>query len=202
MPHIGIDFDNTIIQYDEVIYKLAVEKRLIPAKLEQSKRAVRAYLNESGQDQQFTALQAEVYGSEIVKAKPAKGVLRAMKYLQTRGFTMSIVSHKTKYPIRGPKYNLRKAANQWIESNNINDILTSYNNLASIKYCETKEEKIKYISNGPFDIYIDDLSEILLALPPKITKIHYATIECKTNEIEITMDSWEDIATYIVENIS
>lgn len=202
MPHIGIDFDNTIIQYDEAFYKLAVKKFLIPETLAQTKRAVRTYLNESGQDQQFTELQAEVYGSEIVNAKPTNGAIKALKYLHTKKVTMSIVSHKTKYPIRGPKYNLHQAANQWIESKRIDKFLTGYDSLLPIKYCETKEEKIKYISDGPFDVYIDDLSEILEGIAPRITKIHYATAQSKAKNIDITMDSWQDIANYIVKNIN
>ena len=30
---IGIDFDNTIVSYDELFYQIAQEKKLIPAEL-------------------------------------------------------------------------------------------------------------------------------------------------------------------------
>ena len=39
----GFDFDNTIVTYDELFYKVAIENALIPAELPRSKLAVRDY---------------------------------------------------------------------------------------------------------------------------------------------------------------
>ena len=35
---LGLDFDNTIIKYDELFYKIAFEKDLIPADLPKEKK--------------------------------------------------------------------------------------------------------------------------------------------------------------------
>ena len=43
---LGLDFDNTIIKYDELFHKVAFEKNLIPADLPKEKNTVRNYLRE------------------------------------------------------------------------------------------------------------------------------------------------------------
>ena len=43
MNHIGLDFDNTIIDYDFLFYKLALELKLIPIDIHKSKVGVRDY---------------------------------------------------------------------------------------------------------------------------------------------------------------
>ena len=44
---LGLDFDNTIINYNELFHKIAFEKNLIPADLPKEKNAVRNYLREN-----------------------------------------------------------------------------------------------------------------------------------------------------------
>jgi hypothetical protein len=41
---IGIDLDNTIIQYDTLIYHLAREKDLIPEGFKKNKKEIRDYI--------------------------------------------------------------------------------------------------------------------------------------------------------------
>ena len=43
---LGLDFDNTIIKYDELFHRVAFEKNLIPADLPKEKNTVRNYLRE------------------------------------------------------------------------------------------------------------------------------------------------------------
>ena len=59
---IGVDFDNTIANYDGVFHKAALERGLIPASLGSGKTDVRDYLNGSGRKDEFTELQGYVYG--------------------------------------------------------------------------------------------------------------------------------------------
>ena len=44
MIKLGLDFDNTLTNYDYLFFKLALEKNLIPQDLEKNKVAVRKYL--------------------------------------------------------------------------------------------------------------------------------------------------------------
>ena len=50
---LGLDFDNTIIRYDELFHKIACEKDLIPSDLPTEKNAVRDYLREKNIENKF-----------------------------------------------------------------------------------------------------------------------------------------------------
>ena len=41
---IGLDFDNTIVSYDALFYKVAIEQKVVPASLPVNKVAVRDHL--------------------------------------------------------------------------------------------------------------------------------------------------------------
>ena len=72
---IGIDFDNTIVCFDTLFHRAAVEKSLIPADLPLSKTSVRDYLRREGREEAWTELQGYVYGVKIHDAAPFPGVL-------------------------------------------------------------------------------------------------------------------------------
>ena len=65
MIKLGLDFDNTLIDYDEVFYEIACEKNLIPKNIGKTKVKVRKFLKDNGEEELFTLLQGEVYGSKI-----------------------------------------------------------------------------------------------------------------------------------------
>ena len=62
---LGLDFDNTIIKYDELFHKIAYEKELIPADLPKEKNAVRNYLRQNNIEDEWTMIQGEVYGERF-----------------------------------------------------------------------------------------------------------------------------------------
>ena len=66
---IGIDFDNTIVCYDDVFHKAASLQGLIPEGLPSSKNSVRDYLRKIGKEENWTRLQGTVYGSRMDLAK-------------------------------------------------------------------------------------------------------------------------------------
>ena len=118
MSYVGLDFDNTIIDYDRLFYFTALNLKLIPNNVNKSKVAVRKYLIDNGMEHFFTLLQGKVYGEKINKADVSIGVMDALKSLKKKGYEFIIISHKTKYPIKGDKYNLHEAALKWLEKNN------------------------------------------------------------------------------------
>ena len=65
MTLLGLDFDNTLVRYDKLFHRLALEKGLIEHTIKKDKKAIRDYLREKGQDNEFTLLQGEVYGGRI-----------------------------------------------------------------------------------------------------------------------------------------
>lgn len=157
---IGLDFDNTIVCYDNLFYKVAIEQRLIPKSIPASKYAIREYLQKNNNEDLWTNMQGLVYGLRMMEANAFLGVEKFIEEAQKKGHQIFIISHKTIYPYAGPKYNLHDSAQNWI-----NKILQSSRNKINLEksiYFElTKENKIKKISELECDVFIDDLPEIL-----------------------------------------
>ena len=59
--HIGIDFDNTIVCYDKVFHKVAIEKGLIPEDIPPSKNNVRDHLRRIGGGKYYICIGDIVY---------------------------------------------------------------------------------------------------------------------------------------------
>ena len=80
---IGIDFDNTIVSYDALFYKVAVNKGLVPSDLPKSKLAVRDYLRKINNEPVWTELQGYVYGARMGDAAAYPLVIEFFKTRQT-----------------------------------------------------------------------------------------------------------------------
>ncbi|HUQ11463.1 MAG TPA: phosphotransferase, partial [Steroidobacteraceae bacterium] len=157
---IGIDFDNTIVSYDAVFHKVALERSLVPPALLPSKLAVREHLRSAGQEDLWTELQGYVYGTRMADVEAYGGVLDFLRWARAHGIQVCIISHKTRHPFIGPAYDLHAAARSWIEAQCIRPGLVDPGQV----FLElTKAEKIGRIRSTACDYYIDDLPEILLA---------------------------------------
>jgi hypothetical protein len=159
---IGLDFDNTIVNYDRLFHKAAVEQGLVPATIAQNKLAVRNYLRECNCEDQWTELQGYVYGARMDEADAYSGVLDFIRRAQDAGHELSIISHKTRYPFLGLPYDLHAAAKGWIDHYLVDkgQPLLADNR---IFFELTKVEKLARIAQVSCNLFIDDLPEILLA---------------------------------------
>lgn len=170
--HIGLDFDNTIVSYDTLFFKVAVERGWLINNMPISKVGVRNYLRSIGQESIWTEMQGYVYGARMNEAIAFPGVLEFLKWARNERITVSIVSHKTQFPFIGKQYDLHKSAYSWIKNNLIDEFghLIESNN---VYFENTKELKISRIVNINCDLFIDDLPEIFLTLefPSHIKKI-------------------------------
>src|SRR5262249_17792934 len=113
---LGFDFDNTLISYDKLFRQVALDKELIPAETPPEKNAVRDYLRQQDREDEWTKLQGEVYGGRILEAEPYAGMRDALQRLAARGIPMHIVSHKTRWPYLGERWDLHAAARSWLDS--------------------------------------------------------------------------------------
>ena len=111
---IGLDFDNTIVSYDGLFHQVALEKLLIPASLPKSKLAVRDYLRGVNKEDAWTEMQGYVYGARMDDATAYAGAIEFMSLAAQGGISLAIVSHKTRHPFLGPKYDLHEAARSWV----------------------------------------------------------------------------------------
>ena len=156
--NIGLDLDNTIIDYDSLFYNIALENRFIPSQLIKSKLSVKNYLHNKRQYDCFTFVQGQVYGEQLERAKLYKGVKTFIKHMIKKN-KFFIISHKTKYPIIGKKINLHeKALNFLIQNQIVHKDLIKKNNLF---FEPTLENKIKRILNLNIDVFIDDLPDVV-----------------------------------------
>lgn len=172
---IGIDLDNTIICYDNAFSHLARYQFDIPEDVPRTKKSIKDYLIKTRCEDEWTLLQAELYGPSIMHALPYKGAIDCLRKLQEEGHELMIVSHKTMTPIKGPKYQLRTYASDWI-----NHYLSS-NNLFidknSVVFCETLAEKVNTIEHGGFSLFLDDLSMVLEAIEGDLRKVLFSPLE-------------------------
>ena len=173
MTLLGLDFDNTLVHYDSLFHKLALEKELIPDTVPKNKTKIRDYIRSKGKDECFTLLQGEVYGLRIQEAEASEGVIEALKKIYKSDIQMVIISHKTQFPYKGPAYDLREAAMGWLDKHGFfkKEGLNWTNK--QVIFEDTKESKIKRIIKEKCTHYIDDLPEILKELPESIERILY-----------------------------
>ena len=158
---IGIDFDNTIVSYDKLFHKVALEKSLIPIDLPKNKVAIRDYLRKIQKEDHWTLMQGEVYGPKLKEAIPYPGLCEFLNKASAIGHELFIISHKTKFPFMGPSYDLHDSAKTWVMSTLLAPDGSPYFQLNNVFYEPTKEEKIAQISQLNCDVFIDDLPEIL-----------------------------------------
>lgn len=161
MPVIGIDLDNTIIDYRGVFYRHAVRKGLIPETVGHGKDDVRDFLRAAGREDDFTELQGFIYGPGLVEAKPFDGVRDAWAALQTTGARLAIVSHKTPKPYLGPPYDLQAFAREWLSTYNLVGQEPGQVNPADVFLEPTKAAKLARIIELACTWFIDDLPEFL-----------------------------------------
>jgi hypothetical protein len=159
---IGIDFDNTIVSYDELFHRVALERNLVPTGLPATKLSVRDYLRQASKEDTWTELQGYVYGARMEDAVAYPGVIDFFEWARAAGVSLAIVSHKTRHPFLGRAYDLHEAARGWVnkfllgEADPLIDTHDVYFEL-------TKSEKIARIARLELDYFIDDLPEILIA---------------------------------------
>ena len=171
--NLGLDFDNTLIDYDSIFYETALKLGLIDKGIKKSKISVRNFLLDINQEHKFTFLQGEVYGKEIINAEKSKGMFESLLKLKNKGYRLYIVSHKTKNPIIGAKYDLHEAAKKWLNKNKFFDQDGLNLNKSDVYFEEKKEYKIQRIHSLNLSHFIDDLESILDLINDGIIKIHY-----------------------------
>ena len=158
---IGADLDNTIVCYDEVIYRAALDRRLIPSAVPACKQAVRDHLREHGREEAWIELQGYVYGQGMRSAVPFPGVCEFLAACAGRGMNACIISHRTRYPVGGPSCDLHRAAQEWLDDHGFYDG-ARIGLVAQRVYFElTRKEKLERIAQAGCSHFIDDLPEFL-----------------------------------------
>ena len=155
---LGVDFDNTIISYDGVFHRVAVERGLIPETVGCAKGEVRDWLRAGNREDDWTGLQGFVYGQMVPRCEPYAGVLAFFRAARAAGIKVFIVSHKTRYPYVGPKYDLHEAARAFITGQRMHELDLAKDR---VFFEITKMDKLARIAMLGCTHFIDDLPEFL-----------------------------------------
>ena len=198
---LGVDFDNTIINYDDLLHTVAVERNLISPDLEKSKRIIRDRIRQLPQGEiEWQKLQAVVYGLRIREARLIQGFRNFVTHCRFEQIPIYIISHKTEYAgYDETKTNLRLAAMDWMAIHNFFDSTGLGFSRSEIFFGATRLEKIEYIRQLGCTHFVDDLEETFgeKTFPFNVNKILFASDSQGTDLPNVRVVShWLDIYEY------
>lgn len=203
---IGLDFDNTIVRYDEVFHRVAIERNLIPADLPATKGTVRDYLRRVGREDAWTEMQGYVYGPRMKDAAMFPGVFDFLRFCHSRDAAVFIISHKTQKPYLGPEYDLHQAALDWITAQGFYDPARGGLSRDHVFFELTKDAKLKRIATAGCTVFVDDLPEFLAepSFPAGVRKVLFDPLGTTAAARDYTpVRSWTaaiDLISHILEH--
>lgn len=183
---IGIDLDNTIVIYDDLIRSQA-DLLNVPMNLD-TKKDIANYLRANNLEYKWTEIQGLIYGSLMHKAKIAPNFYNILLELIKNNIEIIIISHRTKYSQHDGLHNLHDSAYNWLNEN----IFLKLNGFHfKVFFGETIDEKINIIREQKVDYFVDDLEKILKhkEFPTATKKILF------TNEAKYKSDAEIQILT-------
>jgi len=174
---IGIDFDNTLVSYDDVLYDEALQRDLIHPDSGKGKKSIRDMIRRTPNGEiEWQKLQAIVYGPRMNEAKLIEGVETFFEFCKVPKVRVFIVSHKTEYAKMGKtETNLRAASLSWMKGKGFFEPYGFGLSLEDVFFESTRTEKIERIKKMQCTHFIDDLEETFLedTFPTDIEKILY-----------------------------
>ena len=200
-PICGIDFDNTIVTYDELLTTIARERGLLNADEILTKRNIRDHIRRLPDGEiEWQKCQALLYGQRISEARLIEGVAPFVALCRSRGIPVYIVSHKTEFSRYDPSgTNLRTAAMNWMIANRFFDAGGLSLNQHNVFFAGTRQEKIDRIRELGCTHFIDDLEETFLeaSFPPATARILYEPGRQSPAPHGVAlMRTWQEIRDY------
>ncbi|MBF0177933.1 MAG: hypothetical protein HQL63_13955 [Magnetococcales bacterium] len=197
--YIGIDFDNTLVDYDHLFAAAArVRGWLRDTDAYPGKPALRDALRArpEGEDH-WQEMQVEVYAHNMARARLAEGAERFIRLCRSRGVPVCIISHKTRFAARDPhRTDLRQAAWHWMEAQGFfADTGLGFCG-EDIDFVSTRGAKLTRLAERGCTHFIDDLAEVLS--DPNFPRATQGILYCPVGALpEVSswpsMRSWHDI---------
>jgi hypothetical protein len=152
---VGVDLDNTLIDYRGLFHRLALEEGWIEESFPRSKSGIKDRLvAEDGNDLRWQELQARAYGPRILEAQPHAGALEFLQEAEALGCELHVVSHKTEASALRPEIRLRDWAARWISAK-------TRIQAERIHWASSRAEKVHRIAGLGCRFFVDDLHEVL-----------------------------------------
>ena len=199
---IGIDFDNTIITYDDVFLATAKECGLVDAGFIGRKQAVRDTIRLLPDGElAWQKLQGRVYGKGTGGAAMFKGVDSFLRRCRVERCPVLIVSHKTEYGHYDPdRISLRQAALDWMKAQGFFSNHPYGVPPENVFFESTRSEKLERIAALGCTHFIDDLEEVLTDpdFPPDVTRILFSDGQVAAPAAShIVCPTWQHIEEHI-----
>jgi hypothetical protein len=199
---IGLDFDNTIVGYDDLILRAAVSRGLVPAGQRANKKEVRDRIRELPDGEiEWQKVQALVYGPMMPEARMFEGVEPFVRRSVQSGIPVFIISHKTElagYDETGT--NLRDASLAWMTTHGF--FLPDGLGLspAQVIFEGTRAGKLQRIRELKCTLFVDDLEEVLLEpdFPRGVTRVLFApALPLDLNADPKVVPDWQALTDYV-----
>lgn len=161
---VGIDFDNTIVSYDSLLFRLAREMGLVGPEAAANKHTIRDLVRQGKNGEVYwQELQAMAYGPRMGEAAIVPGVSEFIHACLTQEIRICIVSHKTQFAARDTQgVDLREAALGWMRQNRFFDLDGLGLDAADVYFEPTRAAKVARIRELDCTHFIDDLEETFL----------------------------------------
>jgi len=199
---VGLDFDNTLAEYDQLFTALAVETGLFDVAPQGGKREIRDQLRaRPNGEQHWRRLQAMAYGLRLEEARMFDGVADFLRTCRQDGIDVVIVSHKTRYPVcKEFRTDMRKAALDWMQRRGFfaNDGFGLKPN--DVHFADSRSEKVSRIEDLDCDVFVDDLEEVFIeaGFPVGTRKILFSPDQAHTDLPVTLCRHWKEIADVIL----
>lgn len=194
----GIDLDNTIINYDDLMHQISVELKLIPPGFSKEKLQIRDHIRKTSSDLEWQKVQGMVYGPRIGEARLNTGVYDFILNCKKHSIPTYIVSHKTEYAGVDPtKTNLRTAAMEFLGSQGFFDSKKlGLDPSKNIFFEATRANKVTTIGRLGCSWFVDDLEETFLEpwYPRHVNGILYSQENHWKGDFDVKIiPTWKEI---------
>ncbi|HLF18659.1 MAG TPA: aminoglycoside phosphotransferase family protein [Candidatus Omnitrophota bacterium] len=199
---LGVDFDNTIVSYDRVLYSTALGNGYIPKKMGQNKKAIRDAVRQLPDGEaKWQKLQAYIYGRGMEQAQLMDGVAEFFGQCQRQGIKLAIISHKTRFASMDKDgIDLQKTALAWMKENRFFEKNGLGLDPSQVYFESTRQEKIERIRALGCSYFVDDLEETFMepSFPKSVRKVLFSPLDKGMNLADVkVLGSWREINEYI-----
>ena len=199
---LGIDFDNTLIDYDHVFLAEARARGLVDGAFCGSKRMVRDSIRLLPEGElAWQRLQGYVYGMGITDARLFEGAREFLRRCRERCIPVFIVSHKTRYGNHDAnRVDLREAALGWLGGQGFFQPGACLVPVEHIFFADTRAAKVARIAALGCTHYIDDLEEVFAEpdFPVAVKRILFASSE--SPHVDVICQRWDQMAAAIFDD--
>ena len=191
---VGIDLDNTIINYSNIFSEICKDYDLKINK-KNPKLQLKTYIRKYISKKKWTKIQGEVYGEKIFKADIFQNFKSFLKFAKRNSIEIIIISHKSKNPILGKKINLHSKALLFLEKKLDFKFLKNKN----IFFENSLSNKIKKITDCECDYFVDDLLDVFKnkKFPATTEKLLFKDKHIDTNNFT----NWREIIKFFKNEI-